>query len=84
MKCGKVRIRNTVSKWGSCSTRNDISLSLHLMRLPDRLIDYIILHELCHTVHHNHGPQFHALLDRLTGGNHAELQREIRQYRTRW
>ena len=84
LKYGKISVRNTVSKWGSCSARNDISLSLHLMRLPDHLIDYIILHELCHTAHHNHGPQFHALLDRLTGGRHTELRREMRQYRTRW
>lgn len=84
LKYGKITVRNTVSKWGSCSARNDISLSLHLMRLPDHLIDYIILHELCHTVHHNHSPQFHALLDRLTGGRHVEFRREVRQYRTRW
>ena len=79
-----VTIRNTVSKWGSCSARNDLSLSIHLMRLPDHLIDYIITHELCHTVYHNHGPRFHALLDRLTGGRHAELRKEMRLQQTRW
>ena len=84
LKYGKINVRNTVSKWGSCSARNDISLSLHLMRLPDHLIDYIILHELCHTVHHNHGPRFHALLDQLTEGRHGALRGEIRRYRIRW
>lgn len=84
LRHGKVSVRNTVSKWGSCSARNDISLSLHLMRLPDHLIDYIILHELCHTVHKNHGPAFHTMLDSLTGSRHRELQREIRAYATRW
>lgn len=79
-----VTIRNTVSKWGSCSARNDISLSLHLMRLPDRLIDYILLHELAHTVHKNHGPRFHCLLDQLTGGHHGTLRRELKNYHTRW
>jgi predicted metal-dependent hydrolase len=83
-KAGKVSVRNTVSKWGSCSPRNDISLSLHLMRLPDHLIDYIILHELCHTVHKNHGPRFHALLDEHTGGRHKSLNKELRSYNTRW
>lgn len=79
-----VTVRNTVSKWGSCSPANDISLSLHLMRLPDHLIDYVLTHELCHTVHKNHGEQFHALLDRLTGGNEKELNKELRKYHTRW
>lgn len=79
-----VRVRNTVSKWGSCSVRDDISLSLHLMRLPDELVDYIIIHELCHTVHKNHGPQFHALLDRHTDGRHAILRKQLRAYTTRW
>ena len=37
-------------------------------------------HELCHTVHHDHSPRFHALLDRLTGGREKELSRELRRY----
>ncbi len=84
LRYNKVAVRNTVSKWGSCSARNDISLSLHLMRLPAHLIDYILVHELCHTVHKNHGPQFHALLNRLTGERHPALRRELRNYHTRW
>jgi predicted metal-dependent hydrolase len=76
-----VSVRNARTRWGSCSARDDISLSIRLMRLPDELIDYIILHELCHTVHKNHGPRFHALLDRLTGGRHAALRRQILKYR---
>lgn len=83
-KVGRVSVRNTVSRWGSCSLHNDISLSLHLMRLPDHLIDYIIAHELCHTVHKNHSPKFHALLDTCTGGRHKALNRELKAYHTRW
>lgn len=79
-----VSVRNTVSKWGSCSARNDISLSVHLMRLPDHLINYIIIHELCHTVHHNHGPQFHALLDKNTAGRHLALRKQLKAYNPRW
>jgi predicted metal-dependent hydrolase len=79
-----VSVRNSVSRWGSCSSRDDISLSLHLMRLPDHLVDYILLHELCHTEHKNHGRDFHLLLDRLTGGCHIALRRELRNYNPRW
>lgn len=80
----KVTFRDTVSRWGSCSADNSISLSIHLMTLPDELIDYILLHELCHTVHKNHGPEFHELLDRVTHGRDRELNRRLQKYTPRW
>lgn len=84
LKYRSVTIRNTVSKWGSCSVKDDISLSLHLMRLPGHLIDYILVHELCHTVHKNHGAGFHAMLDGFYGGKHRCLSKELKNYHTRW
>lgn len=75
----KLSIRASRTKWGSCSGRNHISLSLFLMGIPEHLRDFVILHELCHTVHHNHSPRFHALLDRLVGGREKELNRELRR-----
>lgn len=81
---GKLTIKNTRSKWGSCSSRNDIQLSVQLMRLPDHLIDYVIIHELCHIKHKNHGERFHALLSSLTEGRHLSLRRELKGYHTRW
>lgn len=78
----KLSIRVSRTKWGSCSGQNHISLSLYLMTLPEVLRDFVILHELCHTVHHNHSPRFHALLDRLTGGREKELSRELRRFTT--
>ncbi len=79
---GRVTIRATRSKWGSCSGENNLSLSLFLVTLPEHLQHYVVLHELCHTVHHNHSPQFHALLDTCLGGREKELRRELRQYHT--
>jgi len=78
---GKVTIRAARTKWGCCTSRNNLSLSLFLMILPERLRDFVLLHELCHTVHHNHSPRFHALLDRCVGGREKELVRELRGYR---
>lgn len=80
LRYGKMTVRASRTKWGSCTGRNDISLSLFLMKLPERLRDYVIVHELCHTVHHDHSPQFHALVDRLLGGRERELMRELRRY----
>ena len=83
LKYGRVTIRAARTKWGSCTARGDISLSLYLMTLPEHLRDYIIIHELCHTVHHNHSPRFHSLVNELTGGRERELARELRQYTIR-
>ena len=80
---GRVTIRAARSKWGSCTAEGNISLSLYLMTLPEHLRDYVIIHELCHTVHHNHSPRFHALVDKLTGGRERELAKELRQYSIR-
>ncbi len=79
----KLTLRAARTKWGSCSGRNTISLSLFLMTLPERLRDYVIIHELCHTVHHDHSARFHALVDRLTGGHEKALARELRAFSIR-
>ena len=77
LKYGKVTIRAARTKWGSCTARGDISLSLYLMTLPEHLRDYIIIHELCHTVHLNHSPRFHALVNEFTEGRERELAKEL-------
>lgn len=83
LKYEKLSIRASRTKWGSCSGRNHISLSLFLMTLPEHLRDYVIIHELCHTVHHNHSPRFHALVDRLVGGREKALNKELRAFTIR-
>lgn len=61
----KVTIKHNSSNWGSCSRAGNINLNLNLIRLPEPLCDYVLLHELCHLKEPNHGPRFHALLERL-------------------
>ena len=76
-----VKVKNMKSRWGSCSYTNAINLNIHLMRLPDYLIDYVILHELVHTVHKNHAKGFWEALDQVSG-NARLLAREMKKYRT--
>lgn len=83
LRYGRVTIRCTRSKWGSCTAKGNLSLSLFLMTLPEHLRDYILLHELAHTEHLNHSREFHALVDRLTGGREKELAKELRKYSIR-
>ena len=62
---------------------NNISYSLHLMRLPKELQDYVILHELSHTREKNHQPPFWNLLDSVTGRKAKLLDKQVKQYTTR-
>lgn len=75
-----VKIQSSRTRWGSCSARCSINLSLFVMKLPEHLQDYVILHELCHTVHHDHSPHFWALMDKVTDGKAQEWNKEIKNY----
>ncbi len=76
----KLRIKHNSSNWGSCSELGNINLNLNLMRLPEHLRDYVMLHELCHLKYLNHGPEFHALLESICP-DHRALQTELRAWK---
>ena len=61
----RVTIKHNATNWGSCSTKSNINLNLNIVRLPAVLQDYVLLHELCHLRHHDHGEAFHLLLEHL-------------------
>ena len=73
-------MKNQRTLWGSCSHRNNINLNVNLLRLPEELRDYVILHELVHTRHKNHSRAFWRDLDRFVGDAKG-LQRHLRQFR---
>lgn len=54
----KVIVRGQKTRWGSCSARKNISINRNLLFLPKYLVDYLFIHELCHTVHLNHSRRY--------------------------
>lgn len=77
-----LKINSSKGRWGSCSTIKGINLSISNMILPKHLTEYVILHELCHTVYMNHGSDFKTLLNRLSNGKMAEYDKELKRYST--
>ena len=73
----RLAIKHNVSNWGSCSRRGNINLNLNLVRVPQPLRDYVMLHELSHLRHPDHGPQFHALLEELCQAELATSARSL-------
>ena len=78
----KLTIKNTKSRWGSCSFDNNINLSLHLMRISNELIDYVILHELVHTKVKNHSSKYWETLEKHCP-NSKILDKELKKYSLR-
>jgi len=76
----RVFVRSQKTKWGSCSGANNINLNCKLVELPDHLIDYVILHELMHLKHKNHGKDFWAELSTFVGDAKA-VNKELKKYK---
>jgi predicted metal-dependent hydrolase len=75
-----IKINKAKSRWGSCNIHNDLNFSCYIMLLPFELIDYIILHELSHTIHKNHSQDFYHLLDQLSNNQHHTLNKSLKQF----
>lgn len=76
-----VKINSARKRWGSCSARQNINLSLFLMLLPTKLIDFVLVHELCHTREMNHGKNFKTLMKNVFP-EYDLLEKRLREERT--
>lgn len=80
-KVGRVSIRNTKSRWGSCSKQGNLNFNYKVLFLPPHIADYIIVHELCHIKEFNHSMNFWNLVAELVP-NHKAIRKELKQ--TAW
>jgi predicted metal-dependent hydrolase len=64
----RITLRNQRSRWGSCSVRGELSFNWRLVLAPHDVLDYVVVHEVCHLVEHNHGPAFWKLVGRRRPG----------------
>ncbi|MBR2063477.1 MAG: DUF45 domain-containing protein [Bacteroidales bacterium] len=69
----RVTIKHNATNWGSCSAKGNINLNLNIIRLPAVFQDYVLLHELCHLRHQDHGHAFHLLLEHVLTDNILKL-----------
>ena len=75
----RVSIRKQKTRWGSCSTKNNINLNANLLHLPPELVDYVLLHELVHTRVKNHGKDFWDELETVVP-NAKQVDRRLKDY----
>ncbi len=74
-----VSVRQLKARWGSCSSKQEITLNFFLMQLPWELIDYVLLHELTHTKAMHHGPEFWKIFDQALP-NAKSYRKQLHSY----
>jgi hypothetical protein len=81
-KLGRVGVRDTKSRWGSCSGRGNLSFSWRLVFAPEPVINYVVAHEVAHLAEMNHGPRFWRLVESLSPDS-AAARAWLKRHRSR-
>ena len=64
MEPRSVAVKDYKSRWGSCSAKGDISYNWKIVLAPHRIVDYVVVHELCHMLEHNHSSRYWKLVEK--------------------
>lgn len=79
LKYNEIKMTDSVRIWGSYNSKRQMKLNFKLLILPENLIEYVIYHELCHSIHMNHKPQFWKDLEKICP-NYKALKKELNKY----
>lgn len=75
----KITIRSQKTRWGSCSHHNNLNFNWRLILMPTEILDYVIIHELAHTVQHNHSKKFYEIVSRYCP-HYKLLRKKLRHW----
>ena len=81
-KLGRITVRDTTTRWGSCSANGNMAFSWRLIMAPEPVLQYVVAHEVAHLAEMNHGPRFWKLVDRLVP--HVERHRDWLNHNRAW
>jgi predicted metal-dependent hydrolase len=81
-KVGRITVRDTTTRWGSCSANGNMAFSWRLIMAPESVLQYVVAHEVAHLAEMNHGPRFWKLVDRLVP--HVERHRDWLNHNRAW
>lgn len=73
LRVNRITIKDQKTRWGSCSSKHNLNYNYRLVMAPEKVMEYVVIHELCHLIHMNHSREFWNEVERL--------QPEYRQYR---
>jgi predicted metal-dependent hydrolase len=79
VKFNSVDLKAYRSRWGSCSVEGDITFNWKIIMAPNRIVDYVVAHELCHLIYHDHSPKFWREVERIMP-NYAECKEWLKQH----
>ena len=79
VRCGRVSVRSQRTKWGSCSSQGNLNFNCLLLLAPPEVLDYVVVHELCHRLEMNHSPRFWQQVERVLPG-YAESRAWLRRH----
>ncbi len=76
----RVAIKNSKTRWGSCSSKKNLNFNYNIIHLRPEVVDYLVVHELCHLIQMNHGPNFWNLVEKAIP-DYKNLRRILRAVR---